>query len=165
MLPDYLQPGLDLIIVGFNPSLRSAKLGHYYAGKGNQFWPFMYEAGFTDRLFKPEEDSEILSHNIGLTDIVKRATRGIGNLKKEDYQEGFPELQKKLATFKPRIVCFNGKSGYNKHVRENRDYGLQTEKLEGADLFLTPSTSGALPLPRKEKLSYFQVLKDLLEGG
>src|SRR5262249_548654 len=44
-LPDYLQPGLRLVFVGFNPSMRSAAIGHYYAGPGNLFWPLLYESG------------------------------------------------------------------------------------------------------------------------
>ena len=79
VLPDYLKAGLKLVFVGFNPSLRSAELGHYYAGRGNQFWPFLFEVGLTDRRLTPEEDHRILDYEIGLTDIVKgRATRGVG---------------------------------------------------------------------------------------
>ena len=41
VVPDYLRVGLNLVFVGFNPSLKSAEIGHYYAGRGNQFWPFV----------------------------------------------------------------------------------------------------------------------------
>lgn len=164
VLQDYLKRGLDLVFVGFNPSLRSAEVGYYYAGRNNQFWPFLYESGLTDRLLKPEEDHLLLDYNIGVTDIIKgRATRGIGDLQNEEYIGGFCVLKEKLCKYKPRVVCFNGKSGYAKVVREKRDYGLQDEKIEGAVLFLAPSTSGAFPVPRAEKLAYYVALKNLVD--
>lgn len=164
VLPDYLRSGLDLVFVGFNPSLKSAEIGYYYAGRGNQFWPFLFEAGLTDRQLTPQEDAQILRYNIGLTDIVKgRATRGIGDLTNDDYVSGFEVLREKMRKYRPRVVCFNGKSGYAKVVGEKRDYGVQDELLEGARLFLAPSTSGALPMARAEKLGYFRELKSLID--
>ena len=164
VLPDYLRAGLNLVFVGFNPSLTSAAIGHYYAGRGNQFWPFLFEAGLTDRLLLPRQDAEILDYNIGLTDIVKgRATRGIGDLTDDDYRSGFDALRQKVQMYRPRIVCFNGKTGYAKVMGGRRDYGLQDELIEGAELFLAPSTSGALPMPRAEKLRYYRALKSLVD--
>ena len=107
VLRDYLRVGLNLVFVGFNPSLRSAEIGHYYAGRGNQFWPFLYEAGLTDRLLEPREDATILDYNIGLTDIVKgRATRGIGDLTDGDYVSGFELLREKMRRYRPRGDLF-----------------------------------------------------------
>ena len=164
VLPDYLRVGLNLVFVGFNPSLKSAEVGYYYAGRGNQFWPFLHEVGLTDRLLAPREDATILEYNIGLTDIVKgRATRGIGDLTDGDYVSGFELLRKKMRRYRPRVICFNGKSGYAKVMGGKRDYGLQEEMLEGAKLFLAPSTSGALPMPRVEKLRYYRDLKSFVD--
>ena len=44
-LPDYLRKGMKMILIGSNPGDRAARVGHYYAGRGNQFWPIMYESG------------------------------------------------------------------------------------------------------------------------
>ena len=165
MLPDYLKRGLDLVIVGFNPSLRSAEIGHYYAGRGNLFWPFMYEAGFVDRRLEPEEDAEIFNFGIGLTDMVKRATRGIGELRSSEYHEGLEVVVEKLTQYAVSTICFNGKTGYCKAVNRTCDYGLQDEKLCGASLFLAPSTSGAFPMLRSEKLQYYRDLKSVVENG
>lgn len=164
VLQDYLQPDLDLVFVGFNPSLRSAEIGRYYAGRNNQFWPFLFEAGFTDRQLRPEEDHLLLDYGIGVTDIVKgRATRGIGDLVDGEYVDGFDVLCAKVQKYQPHVVCFNGKSGYAKVTQKKCEYGLQDEKLEGAILFLAPSTSGALPMPRAEKLAYYVALRKLVD--
>ena len=65
----------------------------------------------------------------------------------------------KLRIFRPRVVCFNGKSGYTRAMNQKCDYGLQRGTLAGAVLFLAPSSSGALPMPRAEKLAHYQDLK------
>ncbi len=41
-LPDHLRKGMKLVIVGCNPSESSVRVGHYYAGRGNEFWPILY---------------------------------------------------------------------------------------------------------------------------
>lgn len=156
MLPDYLRPGLDVVFVGLNPSLKSAELGHYYAGPGNQFWPFLHEAGFTDRLLTPQEDALALDFGIGLTDVVKRATRGVNDLTRTDFAPGLDVLRQKLAGVTPGLVAFNGKTGYQNALGRRIDYGLQSNAIEGVPVFVCPSTSGALPMPRKEKFAYFK---------
>jgi len=164
VLPDYLKDRLNLVFVGFNPSLRSAELGHYYAGRGNQFWPFLFEVGLTDRRLMAEEDYRILGYGIGLTDIVKgRATRGIGDLKNGEYVDGFDVLREKIRKYRPRVVCFNGKSGYGKVTGKTCGYGLQDARFEGAMLFLAPSSSGALPMKRAEKLGHYRNLKQIVD--
>ena len=159
LLPDYLQPDLDVVFVGLNPSLRSAQIGHYYAGRGNQFWPFLYRAGFTDRLLEPEEDALCLEYNFGLTDFVKRATRGIGQVKGKEFKRGYEDVIRKIVDSQPGFVCFNGKAGYQQAVGDKRNYGLQRDSFDGIPLFIVPSTSGALPIKREAKFRYFAELK------
>jgi hypothetical protein len=38
ILPDYLAPNLRLVFYGTVVANRSADVGHYYAGNGNEFW-------------------------------------------------------------------------------------------------------------------------------
>jgi mismatch-specific thymine-DNA glycosylase len=71
-LPDYLRKGMRMILVGANPGDRSARVGHYYAGRGNQFWPIMYESGVIPEPLSYEDDRRILEFGIGMTDLVKR---------------------------------------------------------------------------------------------
>ena len=164
VLPDYLKPGLDVVFVGLNPSLKSAEVQHYYAGPGNQFWRFLAEAGFTDRVLRPDEDGEILEHGIGLTDFVKRATRGVNDLDRKEIGEGVGDLRSKIEDVKPRFVCFNGKSGYQAVVGKCK-YGEQEESWGGVRLYAAPSTSGALPIKREMKLAHYMELRRLVEGG
>lgn len=161
-LPDYLAADLDIVFIGFNAGLKSGRVGHYYAGPGNLFWPFLYEAGFTDRLLTYEEDANVLDYGIGLTDLAKRSTRAAADLSTDELRRGLRVVERKLEPIQPGIIAFNGKSGYAAAVGRRCDYGLQNERLVGRPLFLCPSTSGALPMKREEKLHHYVELKDLL---
>src|ERR1700752_2868185 len=63
-------PGLSVLFVGINPSLRSAEVGHHFARPGNRFWPTLHAAGFTPRRLAPEEDGLLPSFGVGITNIV-----------------------------------------------------------------------------------------------
>ena len=104
-LPDYLQPGLRLVFVGFNPSMRSAAVGHYYAGPGNLFWPLLSEAGLLPEPLTYAQDHRILQFGIGLTDLVKRPTPSSADLSSAEARAGVLQLQTKLVTHAPRVVC------------------------------------------------------------
>jgi double-stranded uracil-DNA glycosylase len=141
-LPDYLRRGMKLVVVGCNPGERSARVGHYYAGRGNQFWPLMYEAGVIPEPIGYEDDRRIIEFGIGLTDLVKRPTRGIEEIERQEFAEGRVLLGQKLEEHRPRVVAFNGKMTYEKFAGRQCKLGLQKEKLYGAHVFVLPSTSG-----------------------
>jgi double-stranded uracil-DNA glycosylase len=141
-LPDYLRRGMKLVLVGCNPGERSARVGHYYAGRGNQFWPLMYEAGVIPEPIGYEDDRRIIEFGIGLTDLVKRPTRGIEEIERQEFAEGRVLLGQKLEEHRPRVVAFNGKMTYEKFAGRQCKLGLQKEKLYGAHVFVLPSTSG-----------------------
>jgi TDG/mug DNA glycosylase family protein len=73
-IPDVLAPNLRVVFCGINPGLYSGAVGHHFARPGNRFWPTLHASGFTPRQFKPEEQFELLSLNLGLTNIVARTT-------------------------------------------------------------------------------------------
>lgn len=161
-LPDYLRPGLTMIFVGFNPGERSARVGHYYAGRGNQFWPMLFESGLLPERLEPESDYRILEFGIGLTNVVKRWSRSANDLEARDFELGVPLLEKKLIDMAPRVVVFNGKMAYQKfRGRPSATCGLgwQRQTVGGSRVFVLPSTSGRNgSLTRAEKLACFRRL-------
>jgi hypothetical protein len=61
---------------------------------------------------KPEQDSEVLKFDLGLTDRVKRWTKSPQELMAADFQRGRQELCNRLAENGwPCILAFNGKKG------------------------------------------------------
>lgn len=163
-LPDFLRRGMKLVMVGCNPGERSARVGHYYAGRGNQFWPLMYESGVIPEPLEYSDDKRIVEFGVGLTDLVKRPTRGIEEIRREEFAEGRVLLARKLEEHRPRVVAFNGKLVYERFAGRRCKLGLQKETLYGAKIFVLPSTSGQnAGAGRGLKLRYFRKLAGVLE--
>lgn len=165
-LPDYITRGLKLLFVGINPGLVSAAAGHYYANPRNPFWRLLHEARLTPIYLPPEEDSRLPEFGYGLTDIVKRPSRGASDLARAEFVDNQRRLRKLVQQFKPRAVCFNGKTAFEGFFGRGscRQLGPQACKLDTAPVFVLPSTSprnAATPLA--VKLGYFKALKKWLE--
>jgi TDG/mug DNA glycosylase family protein len=163
-LPDYLRNGMRLVIVGCNPGDRSARVGHYYAGRGNEFWPLLFESGVLPELLEHRDDKRVIEFGVGLTDLVKRPTRGVEELTREDFAEGRVVLSQKLQQFAPQVIAFNGKISYESFAQRPCELGLQKELLYGAKIFVLPSTSGQNAMGHRTKLRYFRKLAKLLQG-
>jgi TDG/mug DNA glycosylase family protein len=170
-LPDYLAPGLDIIFVGINPGVQSARAGHYYANPRNPFWRLLYQAGLTPRELRPEEDHLLPTLGYGLTDIVKRPSRGVADLRPPEFRRGRQVLEEKLRARQPLIVCFNGKTGFANFFGAERfkRFGIQAVMIGASRVFVVPSTSPAnAGVPVFAKLRYFRALRhwreDLAHG-
>ena len=154
-----------MILVGCNPGDRSARVGHYYAGRTNQFWPMMYESGVIPEPLGYEDDRRMVEFGIGMTDLVKRPTRGIEEIERQEFAEGRVLLARKLEELRPRVVVFNGKMVYEKFAGRECKLGLQKDTLYGAQIFVLPSTSGQNGgTSRGVKMRYFKKLAALLKS-
>ncbi len=162
-LPDYLRRGMRLIVVGCNPGERSARLGHYYAGRGNLFWPLLYDSGVIPELLDYRDDKRIIEFGVGLTDLVKRPTRGIEEIDREEFAEGRILLAQKLEEYTPQVVAFNGKLVFEKFAQRPCKLGLQKDRLYGAQVFVLPSTSGQNAVARGQRMRYFRQLAAVLK--
>ncbi len=162
-LPDYLRKGMKLVIVGCNPSESSVRVGHYYAGRGNQFWPLLYESGVIPEPVEYRDDRRVIEFGVGLTDLVKRPTKGVEELTRNDFAEGRYVLSQKLEEFAPRLVAFHGKMTFEQFAQRRCALGLQKETLYGARVFVLPSASGANTAGRGQKLRFFRQLARLIQ--
>ena len=162
-LPDYLRRGMKLILIGCNPADRAARVGHYYAGRDNPFWPLLYESGVIPEPIDHKNDKRLIEFGVCITDLVKRPTRSPDELGREDFAEGRILLAQKLEEYAPRVVAFNGKLAYEKFAQRPCKLGLQTEKLYGASVFVLPSTAEDSPAEHDTNLRYFRKLADLLK--
>ena len=149
-LPDYLQPGLDIVLVGLNPSLASAQAGRYFASPRNRFWRALECAGVFAAPPDATRDRLLFAQGIGLTDVVKRPTRGASDLRAADYRRWAPVLRAKLRRYRPLIVCFHGAVAYRAYLRyaENAPpssltLGLQPRLIAQSRVYLIPNPSPA----------------------
>jgi double-stranded uracil-DNA glycosylase len=161
-LPDLLREDLEILFVGINPGLKSARVGHYYAGPGNLFWRCLHESGLTPERFLPDEDTRLLDLGIGITDCVKRASRMASEVRAGEFRESAVALVEKIERHRPRIVCFNGLMGYRATIHPEAQLGLQERPLGGAVVFVVPSTSAAnANFTREERVEWFTRLREL----
>src|SRR5438132_12174003 len=105
-LPDHLRKGMKLVIVGCNPSESSVRVGHYYAGRGNEFWPMLFESGVVPEPFDYHEDKRAIEFGVWLTDLGKSPSKGIEQLNREDYAAGRTVVSQKLEECAPHVVAF-----------------------------------------------------------
>ncbi len=164
-LPDYLRPGLDIVFIGYNPGERSARLGHYYAGSGNLFWPLLYESGLVAAAMTFRDDHRILESGIGLTDLVQRWSRSSSDLAPTETSVGAANVRVKLLAALPLIACCNGQGVFQHMFGRVCQPGPQPERIGRAETFVVPSTSARNGrFRREEKLHYFRELKRYLEA-
>jgi TDG/mug DNA glycosylase family protein len=161
-LPDHLRKGMKLVIVGCNPTESSARVGHYYAGRDNQFWPILYEGGVVPEPFDYHDDKRVIEFGIGLTDLVKRPTKTTAELTREDFAEGRIVLSQKLGEFAPHVVAFNGKIVYEQFAQRKCKFGIQKQMLYGAKVYVLPETAGPSTAGKADKLGHFRKLAQLV---
>jgi len=148
-LPDYLAPGLDIVLVGLNPSEYSVRQGHYFANPRNRFWAAFNRSGLAPREISAETGHTLLDYGLGFTDVVKRPTAQGSGLKAADYRLWAPRLRDKMLEYQPRIVCFQGAMGYGQYlrhaegIREKPGLGLQSLRIGDSAVFLVPNPSPA----------------------
>ena len=140
-LPDYVRKNLDIVFVGLNPGLYSVAVGHYFANKANRFWEALSASGLVPGSVGPEDDARLMAWGIGLTDIVKRPTGGIHEVSRTEFRRGAKALREKIIYYAPRIVCFNGLTGYRVCCGKDAGLGDRDHRFGGAHVFAVPSTS------------------------
>ena len=148
---------------GINPGYASAAAGAAFANPRNDFWRLLHAAGFTPRVFEPDEQFELLRLGIGLTNAARRTTRGSGDLRAADYEGARDRLETVARELRPSVIAFVGKAAYRGTFRERPEHGLQERTLEGTRLYVLPSTSPANASVRwAERLRWFVALRELL---
>ncbi len=134
--------GLRLVVCGSAAGTRSAELGAYYAGPGNQFWAMLHRVGLTPRQLRPAEFRGVAEYGIGLTDIVKKSFGADSSLRPGDFDR--VALRARIGTYRPRILAFNGKKSAAIFFDRPVAYGWQSGGELGATrVFVAPSTSAA----------------------
>ncbi|HXU37458.1 MAG TPA: G/U mismatch-specific DNA glycosylase [Blastocatellia bacterium] len=140
---DVIGRELQVLFCGINPGLYSAAVGHHFARPGNRFWPALFSSGFTDRLFSPFEERDLLKLGYGITNIVERATASAAELSAEELAEGSKKLIAKVRHYRPRYLAVLGIGAYGTAFgRRDVELGLQEERIGDSKLWVLPNPSG-----------------------
>jgi len=167
-LPDVLPaPGdpFRVLFTGINPGLYSAATGWHFARPGNRFWPALFQGGFTPRQFDPAEQSDLLAHGLGITNIAARATAQAAELTTAELREGAARLRALVEGRRPRVVAIAGVTAYRTaFTRPKAVLGPQPEPFGTARLWILPNPSGlnaSWTLPRLTQA--FRELREALD--
>ncbi|EDQ99560.1 uncharacterized protein LACBIDRAFT_316369 [Laccaria bicolor S238N-H82] len=172
-------------MIVLSPGQTSAEIGHHFGGPTNHFWSCLYESGFTTRLLRRQEDFILPEQfSIGMTNLVDRPTAEQSELSKAEQIARVPALLAKIATHRPKIVCFVGlgiadvvKSKViqaGKGRKTKAAIGIQPYKLQYQGeqacpketlFYAVSSTSGrVVTYQKKDKVNQFKALKSVLES-
>ncbi len=174
-LPDHIRPGVQILFVGINPGLRSAEVGHHYAGHSNRFWKVLYESKCVPQPLTYQDDWRLPDWGYGLTNIINRPTAGTKELTPLDYSKGRATLRRTILRYRPKIIALLGitmkttlfpamgrtRSG-KKHQGPESTVGLQHECFGETPVFVLPNPSGRnAHYSYHDMVTLFRQLRDL----
>jgi mismatch-specific thymine-DNA glycosylase len=139
--------------------MRSAAIGHHFAGPSNRFWKLLHQSKLVTEPIGTEEDHRLPEWGFGITNLVPRATPGIDTLRPAEYVAGALALRRKVRQWKPDIVALVGVTLFRvvlaikPGVRIALGLQPETTTLEGARVFVLPNPSG-----RNAHFSYQEML-------
>src|ERR1041385_6446667 len=107
-LRDRVRPPVRVLFVGINPGIRSAAIGHHFAGYSNRFWKLLYDSRLIPEAIGTEDDGRLVEWGFGITNLIPRPTPGIDTLRPGEYLAGAKTLRTKIRRWKPEVVAFVG---------------------------------------------------------
>ncbi len=161
-LPDYVAPDLRVLLVGLNPSEYAADAGVGFARPGNRFWPAALASGLLSSDRDPRQAVRV--DGVGMTDLVKRATRDASGLTPAEYRDGFARVERLVAWLAPRVVAFVGLAGWRAVVDRAATPGPQARGIGGVPAYVMPNPSGANAHARPaDFVAHFEALQRLAD--
>ena len=143
-LPARLCAQPRILFVGINPSLRSAAVGHHFAGPGNPFWRLLHAARLVDEPLTYEDDATLPARGLALTNICARPTRAASELTAAEFAAGRARLARLIARLRPDVVAFVGVTVYRAFFGPAvaPGAGPKPERIGAARVFVVPNPSG-----------------------
>ena len=170
LLKDRIEPGVRVLFVGINPGIRSAAIGHHFAGYSNRFWKLLYESGLVPEPIGSEDDRRLTEWGFGITNLVPRPTPGIDTLRPQEFVDGLRGLRRKVRRWRPQVVALVGvtlaRVLFERRAADRIALGLQPDTFEGARVFVLPNPSGRnANFSYQEMLAAFRGLQRMLARG
>ena len=139
-LADTVGANMRVLLVGLNPSLHAADAGVGFISPSNRFWKAAVES---ELIREPRDPRRALAvDRVGMTDLVKRATKKAGELSTSEFQMGLARLELMVGLLEPDIVCVVGVTGWRAATGDSAAIGLQDRRLGGRRVYVMPNPSG-----------------------
>jgi double-stranded uracil-DNA glycosylase len=165
IIPNLLTTDLKILFIGINPGLRSAAIGHHFAGHSNRFWRLLVDSGLTYERLTGEQDTLLLQYHYGITNIVPRSTATAAELTRTEFEAGSKLLLSLLQQYHPHIAAYLGKDSY-RYMIKRREFSWGVQQPSVVDLvldFVLPNPSGLNRMPYEQQLYWYYELKKQLE--
>ena len=167
-LTDRIRLPIRVLFVGINPGMRSAAIGHHFAGYSNRFWKLLSDSRLVPEPIRTEDDVRLPEWGFGITNLVPRATPGIDSIRPAEYTAGVHVLRRKIRRWRPEVVALVGVTLYRivfaVRAADPVRLGLQRVKFEGARVFVLPNPSGRnANFPYQDMLRAFCGLRAFLQ--
>ena len=182
-LPDYVAPGMRLLLIGINPGLMSVRQGRYFARKTSRFWPAFSRSRLSAEArallgrdaLGPEDDARLLEVGIGFTDVVKVPSANASQVTPALFAEWAPRLLARIVALQPRVAAFHGVTAFRAFARFALEepkplhgLGAEERRIRGPRLLVVPNPSPANAHFRPEdQAAWYDRLADFLNvrGG
>lgn len=140
---DVIAADLKILFCGINPGLYTAAVGHHFARPGNRFWPTLHRAGFTSRVFAPQEEHLLLNAGYGITNVVARTTANAAELSRAELRTGARRLRAKVKRYRPAVLAILGIGAYRLAFdAPQAQLGRQEQVLDRTVVWVLPNPSG-----------------------
>ena len=179
-LPDYVAPGMRVLLIGINPGLYSVQQGRYFARKTSRFWPAFSRSRLSAdarallgrEMLGPADDAGLLKVGIGFTDVVKVPSANASQLTPALFSDRAPRLLTRIELLQPRVAAFHGVTAYRAFARYALDepkpmhgLGPQDRMIGETRLFVVPNPSPANAHFRPEdQAAWYDRLADFLDA-
>lgn len=144
------------MIVGLNPAPSSVAAGHYYQGQvGQGQLRRLASAGLFGLPSGRYFEEVALASSVGFTDIVKRPSRGEGDVRPEEIRHGSSLLAEKLSTRDVGLIVCVFRHPVKVLLGNEGKPGVQTKRTSwGARVFRMPG-----PFEKRENVE--RILSEL----
>jgi TDG/mug DNA glycosylase family protein len=139
-LPDFVRPDLRVLFCGYNPSVYAADRGVPFARPGNRFWPAAIESGLVSVDRDPWH--AVRHHDVGFTDLVKRATVAAAELSIDELRGGLTRITTVCEWLRPEVVCILGVGSWRSVVDRRAQVGWQEQRIGPSRVYVMPNPSG-----------------------
>src|SRR5262249_40277361 len=100
-------------------------------------------SGFTSRVFRPDEQEQLLGLGLGITNVVARATARAGELRPEEFVQGAHILNEKITRLQPRWLAVVGITAYRAAFgHRDATVGPQDAAIGDTRVWVLPNPSG-----------------------
>jgi TDG/mug DNA glycosylase family protein len=126
-----------ILFVGINPHPGSYRRGIPFSNN-KMFWYLLNRSGLIlenvgdlkkDHLLSQIYDKKFISlYNLNFVNFIYHPTKSISELKKDERKVGVNRVAMGIKRYKPKVVCFIGKTTYAKFIgHTNFDFGWQKD--------------------------------------